>query len=217
MMHIDRVIELCRSLKQALAGDDDAAVRHAHEALLEPLRPATVHYATEPDTLESVAHPMRDLIFQLANAVWECINPTFGTHRLKLQRAVDEVLQAADGDEESSGMTWQDAADRMKRLRGQGYPWTSQPRMAKRFHCSSFTINKAIRNTPELHAWTKHQPATSPRARPVSDGTAKSTETDPADEAAIREYLESDLSLEERAFFNGLSTEDKIWFLKKTT
>jgi hypothetical protein len=47
----------------------------------------------------------------------------------------------------------------------------------------------------------------------VADRTAQDREPDPEDEAAIREYLERDLTPEERAFFNGLSREDQLDFL----
>jgi hypothetical protein len=115
-------------------------------------------------------------------------------------------------------MPWQDAAERLKRLRAQGEPWTSQHKMAERFGCSSGTINKAIRATPELHAWAKRQTAAVPRAQSinvvVTDRTAQCREPDPADDAAIREYLEQeDLPPEERAFFNGLSREDQLFYL----
>jgi hypothetical protein len=116
------------------------------------------------------------------------------------------------------GMTWQEAAERLERLRAQGEPWTSQHKMAKLFGCSSGTINKAIKETPELRAWAKRQTAAAPRAQSlndvVTDRTAQSRELGPDDEVAIREYLErEDLTPEERAFFNSLSPEDRLDFL----
>jgi hypothetical protein len=106
----------------------------------------------------------------------------------------------------------------MERLRAQGDPWTSQRRLAELFDCSSATINKAIRETPELQTWAKRQTATAPKAQSlnpvVTDRTAQDRELDPADDVAIREYLErEDLPPEERAFFNGLSREDQLEFL----
>ncbi len=125
--------------------------------------------------------------------------------------------QGGSQDQTAKGMTWQDVAGRLKRLRAQGEPWTSQHEMARRFCCSSGTVNKAIRNTPELLSWAKREVAASPRARSLSpfvtDRTAQSREPDPREEAAIREYLERDLRPDERAFFNGLSREDQIFFL----
>lgn len=48
----------------------------------------------------------------------------------------------------------------------------------------------------------------------VTDRTPQDTELNPRDDAAIREYLErEDLTREERAFFNGLSTEGQLEFL----
>jgi biotin operon repressor len=116
-----------------------------------------------------------------------------------------------------AGKSWQEVAKRLERLRAQGEPWTSQHKLAEQIGCSSGTINKAIRETPELRSWAKRQTAAAPRAQGlndvVTDRTAQSREADPADDAAIREYLERDLTAEERAFFNGLSREDQLDFL----
>jgi hypothetical protein len=118
---------------------------------------------------------------------------------------------------EATGMTWQEAAERLERLRSQGELWTSQHEMARRFGCSSGTINKAIRNTPGLQTWAKSQTAAMPKAQSltdvVTDRTVQSREPDPADDAAIREYLERDLTPEERAFFNSLSRDNQLDFL----
>jgi hypothetical protein len=123
--------------------------------------------------------------------------------------------QPAVGPEQ--GMTWREAAERLERLRSQGEPWTSQHEMARRFGCSSATINKAIRSTSELTVWAK-RPDAAPKAQSVNDvvtdRTPQSREPDPADEVAIREYLErDDLTREERAFFNSLSRDDQLDFL----
>ena len=47
----------------------------------------------------------------------------------------------------------------------------------------------------------------------VTDRASQRSEPDPADNVAIREYLESDITPEERAFFNGLSVKDQLDFL----
>jgi hypothetical protein len=119
--------------------------------------------------------------------------------------------------EQAAHMTWQKVAERLERLRTQGEPFTSQHNLAKQLCCSSGTINKAIRETPSLHAWAKKTDA-APRAQSlndvVTDRTAQSRELDPSEETAIREYLErEDLTPEARAFFNSLSTEDQLDFL----
>jgi hypothetical protein len=110
-------------------------------------------------------------------------------------------------------MTWQEAAERMNRLRTQGEPWTSQHKMAKQFGCSSGTINKAIRETPELQTWAKRQTAIVPRAQSindvVTDRTAQRRELDPADDAAVREYIER-ADPETKAWFLGLPPETQI-------
>jgi hypothetical protein len=126
-----------------------------------------------------------------------------------------------------AGMTWQDAAERMKRLRAQGEPWTSQHKLAKQFGCSSRTIHKAIQNTPELKSWAKQQTEAAPKAQSltpwkrgeghidvVTDRTPDPRALIPEDEVAIREYLErDDLKPEERAFFNSLSRNGQLDFL----
>jgi hypothetical protein len=113
-------------------------------------------------------------------------------------------------------MTWQEAAERMKRLRDRGEPWTSQHKLAEQFGCSSGTINKAIRHTPELHSWANRQPGAAPRAHslndPVTDSTAQNRELNPEDDAAIREFIES-ADPEMRAWFLALSREDQLDFL----
>jgi len=120
-------------------------------------------------------------------------------------------------DEPEVPMSWQEAADRMERLRIQGKPFTSQHKLAELFGCSSGTINKAIQQTASLHCWAKRQNVAARKARSLNDAVmgraAQSTEPDPNDQAAIREYLEGDLTPDERGFFNGLSLEDQIEFL----
>jgi len=121
------------------------------------------------------------------------------------------------GEHRSEGMTWQDAAVRLKRLRSLGDPWPGYRAMADRLGRSPATVHKAVRNTPELQTWAKHQSSAAPRSQSlndvVTDRTAQSREPDPEDDAAIREYLERDLKPEERAFFNSLSREDQLDFL----
>ena len=99
---------------------------------------------------------------------------------------------------EPAGMSWQEAAERLERLRTQGEPFTSQQKLGDDLGCSSSTINKAIMKTPTLHAWANarsaRQPAEVSRAQslnnPVTDRTAQNRELDPKDEAAIREFIE---------------------------
>lgn len=113
----------------------------------------------------------------------------------------------------AAGMAWKEAADRMERLRSQGGPWTSQQNMAKRLGCSSSTINKAIHETPSLQAWAKGKVAARPRAQSlndvVTDRTAESRELDPADEAALREFIEK-ADPETKTWFLALSLHDQL-------
>jgi hypothetical protein len=113
---------------------------------------------------------------------------------------------------ESVHMTWQEAAEQMERLRAEGQAFSSQQKLADKFGCSSGTINKAIRQTPSLEAWAKRQTA-APRAQSindvVTDRTAQSTEPNPEDNAAIREFIESADS-ETKAWFLGLPHEKQL-------
>jgi hypothetical protein len=116
-----------------------------------------------------------------------------------------------------AGTTVPEAAERLERLRSQGQPWTSYGKLAEQFGCSSKTLYDAVRTSPLLQAWAT-RPGTVPRARSltpvVTDATSQRRELDPADDAAIREYLErDDLTPDERAFFNGLSRDDQLMFL----
>ncbi len=117
---------------------------------------------------------------------------------------------------EPAGMTWQEAAERLERLRSQGEPWTSQHKMARQFGCSSGTINKAIRMTPELRTWANRRPAAAPRRRTfndvVTDSSAQTREADPVDDAAIREFIEKAES-QTKAWFLALSPEDQLEYL----
>jgi hypothetical protein len=112
-----------------------------------------------------------------------------------------------------SDMTWQEAAKRMKRLQAQGEGWTSQQKMAEKFGCSSGTINKAIKRTPELQNWAKRQSTTAPRAQSlndvVTDRTAQSTERNPEDDAVIREFIER-ADPEAKAWFLALPLETQF-------
>lgn len=123
-----------------------------------------------------------------------------------------------------TAMSWQDAAERMKRLRSQGEPWTSQREMAKRFSCSLATINKAIQNTPELQTWSR--PQRTPKAESltphskqndgwsdkVADQIHQEREPNPADEAAIREFVEQ-ADPQTRGWFNALSRDEQLAYL----
>lgn len=115
------------------------------------------------------------------------------------------------------GMTWKEAAERLNRLRLQGEAWTSHEDMSGRLGCSAATTHKAVQKATELQAWAKPQAPAVLRAQSTTDvvmaSTPQSRVADPADDAAIREYLERDLHPEERAFFLGLSREHQIEFL----
>ncbi len=88
-------------------------------------------------------------------------------HPLPQSENDSSVTPVTMPDKSEGKMTWQDAADRMKRLRDQGEPFTSYRTLADNFECSTFTINKAIKNTPGLQAWAKRPPAV-PRAQSLN-------------------------------------------------
>jgi hypothetical protein len=116
---------------------------------------------------------------------------------------------------EPTRMTWQDAAQRLKRLREQGEPWTSQHKLAKAFGCSSRTINTAIKMTPELQPWATPKKG-DPRAQGINtvvlDNAKQTQELQPEDAAAIREFIET-ASPTEKAWFLSLSEGDQLDFL----
>jgi hypothetical protein len=82
------------------------------------------------------------------------------------------------------GMPWQEAAERLERLRAQGEAYTSRREYAKRFVCSSSTIQKAIRETPSLRPWASRKRKSAPRAQSLNevviDNTPQQHEPDPA-------------------------------------
>lgn len=117
---------------------------------------------------------------------------------------------------EPEGKSWNEVAKRLERLRAQGESFTSQAKLAKAIGCSAFTVNKAIHSNADLQQWAK-RPGAVPKAQSitpvVTDTASQSREPDPADDAAIREYLERNLTPDERAFFNSLSREGQLVFL----
>jgi hypothetical protein len=132
---------------------------------------------------------------------WQQVNPA-------------EVEPADSGTKDRARMSWQEAAERMERLRQQGEQFTSQPKLAKQFGCSSGTINKAIHNTPALRTWAMVDAI--PKAQSinavVTDTKPQERELGPEDEAAIREFIETADS-ETRAWFLALPPADQIAYL----
>ena len=116
----------------------------------------------------------------------------------------------------SSGMTWQEAAERMKRMFEQGVKYTSQRKIAKKFVCSSRTINTAVHSSLRLKKWAGLDKQSKPRAKtltaPITDRTPLSPELSPEDEASISEYRET-ANEEKLTFFDALSPSEQVWFL----
>jgi hypothetical protein len=140
------------------------------------------------------------------------------------KRAAQPQRDGTAGGEKPARTTWQEVAEYLKRLRDEGKPWTSQHKLAKEMGCSSGTINKAIRKTPELQNWAE-QPTATPKAQSltpwkrgeghidvVTDRTPDSRVLDPEDEVAIREFIER-ADPETKAWFLALKPEDQLAFL----
>jgi hypothetical protein len=110
-------------------------------------------------------------------------------------------------------ITWQEAAERMERLRKQGEAFSTQGTLADNFGCSTSTINKAINKTPSLQAWAKPEGTAPPRAQSligvVTDNVAQSRDPNPEDDAAIREFIEQ-ADAETKAWFLALSTDKQL-------
>jgi hypothetical protein len=166
-----------------------------------------------------------------------------GFHPIKLEswrnqmlnlRALAEITAKGPtpgGGEErpaDAGMGWEEAAERLERLRVQGEAWPGYREMAKRLDgCSTGTVHKAIRSTPELIAWAKRQAA--PRAQQSLDNEKAGTkenvpqqrEPDPAEEvtdAELRARFEK-AGPEERAFLNeitGASRQVQLWYAQQS-
>lgn len=115
-------------------------------------------------------------------------------------------------------MKWQEAAERLKRLRQQGESFTSYRKLADQIGCSASTIHKAIINEQSLSGWAKRDK--NPKAQSfndvVADKTPQSRELSPEEDYRIREYLErDDLTEKDRALFNGMRPLDQIAYLDK--
>jgi hypothetical protein len=129
------------------------------------------------------------------------------------------------GSTPAAGMTRQEAAKRLERLRSQGEPWTSFAKMAEQLGCSSGTVHKAVCNTPSLQDWAR-QPEGAPRtvgqarcrttrtegADKAMTDNARSRELSPENEVAIREYIEQ-ADPSDRAMFQAMPTEKQLELL----
>jgi hypothetical protein len=102
-INLSGILDLCKELHAALEDDDEAAIRSAHEKLLNPLRP---FYDQNRDALAAVSEPKRSALVELALNVWGCGDPSFGLGRSILRRLTSELLS-------SSGEYEQDAFDRL--------------------------------------------------------------------------------------------------------
>lgn len=109
------------------------------------------------------------------------------------------------------GMSVDEVAERLERLRQRGEPFTSQRKMAEAIGTSLSNVHNAIQKTKSLHGWAYRQ--ATPRAQTanelVTDSTAQSREPDPADEAMISEFREK-ADPETRTWFDALSRENQL-------
>jgi hypothetical protein len=108
---------------------------------------------------------------------------------------------------------WQEVAGRLERLRAQGESWTNYREMANRFDCSTQLVHKAVHSSAGLTAWARPQQTVIPKAQSlnsvVTDRTAQRREQDPADDAAVREFIEQ-ADPETKSWFHALSSDDQL-------
>lgn len=124
---------------------------------------------------------------------------------------VDSEGRAAKS--ETTGMTVPEVAKQLECIRSQGQPWSSYNKLASQIGCSSRTVHTAVQGTPELKAWANSSGRVASKAQSlnpvVTDRTAQSTEPDPADEAAIREFIEN-ADPQTKAWFLALPCEKQL-------
>ena len=80
------------------------------------------------------------------------------------------ILDVATDDEQpavadDSRLTWQDAAERLERLRQQGEPWKGHHHYARQFSCSSSVTHRAVKETESLHLWAGFERNKTPKPR----------------------------------------------------
>jgi len=143
---------------------------------------------------------------------------------IQVREARKPALESPAEGSPAPKITWQDVAERLKRLRSQGERWTSGREMAGRFGCSSSTVHRAIQETPEIQSWAKPEGTLKAKsltphskygegwAAALTDSTAQTVEPDPGDEAAIREFIEQ-ADTETKAWFLSLSRKDQLEYL----
>jgi hypothetical protein len=223
------VLEAARKQLAEVAGGvillGDQVYRSAHEGVMETAKKAVELTLRR----ENPADSLRTMIEQLLaighpaemNAQAFLLQITLERERLLPAQGKAAVGTTSPG--EIEGLSWQEVAKRLERLRSQGEPFTSQHKLAKQLRCSSGTIHKAIKNTPILHKWAK-QPGSIPKAQSltplgetgyldaVTDSTPQTTELDPADDVAIREFVEK-ADPETKGWFLALSRENQLAYL----
>jgi len=214
-----RIVDWARSLQNGYQGDAadyqrDPSAGHCHvcEArmiMLANLADAVAEHM--PQLWPSLRLVSRGAIWHATPGFdWDAAERELRT----IEAAALSSRVTSGGQDAGKGMAWEKAAARLERLRKQGEPFTSQAKLAEAFGCSPGTINKAIHNTDSLHEWAKRRPE--PRAQslnaPVTDQTSQSRELDPAEGAAIREFVEG-ADPETKAWFLALSPDDQIRYL----
>jgi hypothetical protein len=123
----------------------------------------------------------------------------------------------ADDTEKSSDMTWQETAERLEELRGQGEKFTSQQKLADAIGSTKGKVHNAIHKTPSLYEWAGLGKQSKPKAQSitevVTDRTAQSREISVEDDVSIREFIEN-AEPKNKAWFQSLSTENQLKYLK---
>ena len=196
----------------------ELALRCARAGLVEAALVASVEPADDR-AIEELRSLMSFCKRSLPLDDWDRVRLEIETEGALAAGAPAKAKPASEHAEAGGGVTWQAAAALLEALRVKGERFTSQGDYAKRLDCSPSTVNKAIKNTPELQEWAK---------RPVSstlwteslegaalDSTAQEREGNPADVLEQPDvnkamaYLLEQARPEERARIHAMSPAEK--------
>jgi hypothetical protein len=213
--------EARRLLEKAMASPDLAysIIRHLRSTIRE-------HMLCRRSRLSAPTTAANTVGTVYANQSDEQDEPPKQTPPVENTETDDQTSQSAMT---AGGMRWQDVAERLERLRIQGEAWPGYREMARRLNdCSTATVYKAVKSSPELIEWAKRQAA--PRAQQsldneeagVKESVIQQREPDPAEDAAdaeLRTEIEK-ADPEERSFLNeisGASREFLLWYIEQSS
>ena len=132
-----------------------------------------------------------------------------------IQATIHKQRSGVPSTRRAARMSSDEAAPRLERLRSQGEEFQTQRHYETEFGCSLATINKALKTSEALKAWSG-EGAASPRTQSLTpivlDKTKDAEQLSPSDEAAIRGFIE-DAGPADKAWFLGLSIADQLDFI----